>query len=94
MTEDGQYNQTKHVLKRLIKFVVVDGSTYVNFNRSPSDCIDNLQNNYTKYSVQKERQENPKDLKIENKLQGQRTGNSGTCSTNCNMYVEKQRDPK
>jgi len=51
MTEDGQYNQTKHVLKRLIKFVVVDGSTYVNFNRSPSDCIDNLQNNYTKYSV-------------------------------------------
>lgn len=64
-------------MKRLVQSVLVDGSTYVNFNRSPSDCIDNFQKDYTKYSVLKERQETPKDLKIENKLQGQHKGNLG-----------------
>ena len=57
MTEGGLYNQEQHILKRLIQFVVVDSSTYVNYNRSPSDCIDNLQKDYTKQSVLKERQE-------------------------------------
>jgi len=52
-------------------------AVHVNFNRGPSDCTDNLQKDYTKYSVLKERQETPNDLKIENKLQGQHTGNLG-----------------
>ena len=34
MTEDGQYGGNKHVVVRLIQFVLVDVSTYVSLNSS------------------------------------------------------------
>jgi len=69
---------------------VVDGSTYVSFNRSPSDCIDNIQKDYTEYSVLKERQETAKALNIQNKLHGQHKGNLGHAALTVTCMVKNR----
>jgi hypothetical protein len=69
-----------------------DSSTYISFNKSPSDCIDNLQKDYTKYNALTERHETPNDLKIENKLQEQHVGNLGHVAQPVTCMLEN-RDP-